>query len=427
MNLRTVSVTLFAATLAAAVAAAAPANAADKVIKLWSHWADHDTKRAFVESAAREFESKNPGVKVEVNWYEKNALYAALKTALRAGQAPDIFYAEPDQVEYLENNLLYDLSKGLNWANIEQWAKDVWTYKGGVYGFPLEAWTVELYYNQKTLSDLGYKVPASGQFDQATFLKLVKDAKAKDITPIALGVGDRPYPGAFLTSEALVKTLGLKDYDALLKGTLPWSDPRVVKALEYVKSLVNAGALPPTFANLKLGESHFYFHTKPGAAMFLMGSFYPSRAFNPVDKGGQPENFPLGMMKYPAMDGGACNECKTITVGGSYVVNAASKYPDLAIGGLNTMATPERGNQWMEVTLVQTGIKTDPGKIGGPYAAYFKELGDINKDAKYYLNLPSGVLNAKSKEVFSQVVNKAFPAGLVGVKEVVEQMTASYK
>ena len=395
-----------------------------KVVTLWSHWADHDSKRAFVEEAARTFEAKNPGVKVNITWYEKAALYASLKTALRAGQAPDIFYAEPEQVEYLENNLLYDLSKGLKWSAIEDWAKEAWTYKGGVYGFPLEAWTVELYYNKKMLADLGARLPANGQFGQAAFLDLVRKAKAKGTTPISLGVADRPYPGAFLTHEAILKKLGLADYDKLFNGKLDWSDSRVVSALTFVKQVVDAGALPPSFSSLKLGESHFYFHTKPGSLMFLMGSFYPSRAFNPPDKGGQPPDFQLGIMQYPGLDNASCNECKSITIGGSYVVNAASKNPNLAIELLNAMATPEMGNKWLETVLVQTGIKADPSKIKGPYAQYFRDLAKASEGKKYYLNLPQGVLRGKAKEVFAQVVNQAFPAGLIGVEEVVKQMNA---
>ena len=115
---------------------------------MWSHWAAEKIKRDFVEDAIRRFEAANPGVKIEASWYEKTALYAALKTALRAGTAQDIFYAEPDQVEYMENGLLLDLTP-LNWAAIEPWAKESWSYKGKPYGVPLEAWTVEVYFNQQ--------------------------------------------------------------------------------------------------------------------------------------------------------------------------------------------------------------------------------------------------------------------------------------
>jgi multiple sugar transport system substrate-binding protein len=403
---------------------AAPLKA-ETVITLWSHWADHDSKRNFVESAARAFESANPGMKVKVTWYEKKALYAALKTALRAGQAPDIFYAEPNQIEYLENNMLYDLSKGLNWDNIEGWAKDGWTYKGGVYGFPLEAWTVELYYNKKILAELGLKLPPDNQFNQSEFLDVVKKARAAGITPLALGVGDRPYPGAFLTHEALLKSLGTEDYDKLLKGQLDWGDSRVREALEFVKAVIDAKALPSSFSTLKLGESHFYFHTKPGALMFLMGSFYPSRAFNPTDKGGQPPDFQLGIMQYPALEKGACNNCKTITIGGSYAVNAASKNPDAAVKFLNSLATPEMGNKWLETVLVQTGIKADPSRITGPYASYFQDLAAIDAPCKFYPDLPLGAMHGKAKETFIQVVNQAFPAGLLSVDQVIDKMNAA--
>jgi multiple sugar transport system substrate-binding protein len=423
MRLPTAVRAIGAIVLGAAVFCGASAKAQE--ITFWSHWAAEKIKRDFVEDAIRDFEAKNPGMKVKASWYEKTALYAALKTALRAGTAPDVFYAEPDQVEYMENGLLYDLS-GLNWANIEPWAKEIWSYKGKPYGFPLEAWTVEVYYNAKAMGELGAKIPDNRQLDQDAFLDVVKKARAKGMTPLAIGVGDRPFPGAHLTHEALLKKLGAADYDKLLKGQIKWDDPRVVETLRYIRQLVDAGALPTTFTSLKLGEAHTYFHTNPGALMFLNGSWYTSRAFNPPDKGGQPANFPLGIMRFPAMKGGACNECKTLAVGGSYVVNAATKQPKVALAFLNSMATPEMGNKWLENVLVQTGIKSDPSKIAGPHAAYFRDLAATNTGAKYYFGLPIQVMQAKPKEVFTQVFNNAFPAGSIGVDDAVRQMNAAY-
>src|SRR5262245_41512782 len=98
-----------AGALAAGRAGAAEAQQV-KELTVWRHWAAEMPKRSFVEEAIRQFEAKNPGIKLKQTWYEKTALYAGLKTALRAGQAPDIFYAEPDQVEYMENGFLLDLS-----------------------------------------------------------------------------------------------------------------------------------------------------------------------------------------------------------------------------------------------------------------------------------------------------------------------------
>lgn len=410
--------------LAAALAFSVNASAQVK-LTMWSHWAAEKIKRDYVEDAIKRFEVANPGVKIEAQWYEKTALYAALKTALRAGTAPDLFYAEPDQVEYMENGLLLDLSP-LNWSAIEPWAKDIWSYKGKPYGMPLEAATVELYYNKKLLTDLGIKVPANLQLDAQGLTDLAKRARAKNITPMSLGVGDRPYPGAYLVHEALLKKLGIQEYDALLKGKLSWSDARVVETLRVVRSWTDAGLLPTTFTTLKLGEAHGYFHTNPGAVTMLVGSWYTSRAFNPPDKGGQPANFPLGIMKFPAMPGAACNECRTLSVGGSYVANAATKHPKQAIAFLNSFANPEAARRWLEGVLVQTGIKADYSKVSGPHAGYFRELGATSAGAKFYFGQPIQVMQGKPKEVFTQVFNNAFPAGTISVEEAVKQMNAAY-
>ena len=133
-----------------------------------------------------------------------------------------------------------------------------------------------------------------------------------------------------------------------------------------MKQLVDAGAYPKNFMTLKLGESHYYFYQKPGALMFPMGSWYTGRAFVPVDKGGQPPDFPLGIMQFPAMDGGACNECKTLGIGASFAINAASKHQDLAAEFLNAMSTPEMGKRWIETVYLQTAVKTGDGSVQRP-------------------------------------------------------------
>ena len=116
----------------------------------------------------------------------------------------------------------------------------------------------------------------------------------------------------------------------------------MVDTLQLVRAWTEAGLLPTTFTTLKLGEAHTYFHTNPGAVMFLNGSWYTSRAFNPPDKGGQPEDFPLGIMKFPSIPGAACNECRTIvSAAAATSANAATKHPKEAIAFLNSFATPE--------------------------------------------------------------------------------------
>lgn len=395
-------------------------------LTLWSHWADQSAKVAFVEEAARAFEEANPGVTISINWYQKEPLYAALKTALTAGEGPDIFYAETSQTEYMENGLLLDLSNSLDWGAIEPWATEVWGYEGGVYGFPLEAWTVETYVNTALAEEAGVEIPVEGLVGDA-FTDVVRTVAEAGITPMAQGVGDRPYPGAFLTHEILLKKLGAEDYTSLLKGgSVKWDDPRVREGLEYAKEIIDTGAFPPSFSSIKLGEAHRYFHTSPGAVMLQMGSFYPSRAFAPPDEGGQPEDFDLGISLGPIPEGAACPKCKTIAVGGSYVINAATEYPELAADFLNSMAKVDMGNKWLETNLVQTGIKADPSSITGEKAGYFQKLAAANEGVTYTCGIPDQQMQGTARETFTQTINQAFPAGLIGVDEVIEMMSAAY-
>ncbi|MEO8677284.1 MAG: extracellular solute-binding protein [Casimicrobiaceae bacterium] len=398
------------------------AGAQEVTLEVWSHEADEPAKVAFRELAARNLEKAHPGVKVKITWYEKNPLFAALKTALPAGKGPDVFYVEPDQVEYITANYIVPLDDLVNWNNIEPWARGVWTHNGKTWGVPQEAYTVEIFYNKDMLKQLGVTLPANGQLTQAQYLDLVKKARAAGMTPIAQGVGDRPYPGAYLTVESLLRKLGPEDHRKLFTGKLSFADPRVVEVLKWVREVVDAGGYPKNFMTLKLGESHYYFYSKPGALMLPMGSFYSGRAFVPEDKGGQPPNFPLGIMQYPAVAGGACNDCKTTTIGASFAINAASKQKRLAAEFLDAMSTPAMGKMWIETVYLQTGIKADVKQFSGPHAAYFTELMDRQKGTKVVVGQARDMVTGACKDAFGQVLNSAFPGGLLTVDQTVEAM-----
>jgi multiple sugar transport system substrate-binding protein len=416
------------AALAIAAGLAGPlatAHAEDVTLTVWSHEADEDAKVALREQAARDLEKAHPGLHVKITWYEKNPLLAALKTALPAGQGPDVFYVEPDWTEYVTAGYLAPLDDLVNWKTIQPWARQVWVHDGKTYGLPQEAYTNEIYYNKDLLKKLGVELPANAQFTQAQFLDLVKKAKAAGMTPIAQGVGDRPFPGAYIVGEGLLRKLGKDDYRKLFTGKLSFQDPRVVEDFKWTKELVDAGAYPKNFMTLKLGESHYYFYSKPGALMLPMGSWYTGRAFVPEDKGGQPKDFPLGVMQFPAMDGGACNQCKTSAIGASFAINAASKQKPLAAEFLNAMSTPEMGKRWIETVYLQSAVDVDVKNFSGPYAAYFTELMGRQKGADYFIGGPRDMVQGACKDSFAQVMNSAFPGGLLSVDDTLKQMNAA--
>jgi multiple sugar transport system substrate-binding protein len=422
--------------LAAAVAVVAglagnagPAAAQEKTLTVWSHFADHEGVRSFFREVEALFESENPGVNLEMTFYEKNALFAAMTTALQAGEGPDVIYLEPDRMQFVESGLVRPIEDPEILDRLEDFAKRAWTYESKVYGVGMQAFTVELYENEelmdKVLTEADVELGEDDQLSQDEFLKVVETAADMGITPVVQGIGDRPYPGSYLTHELLLRKLGPDDYAALWDGKLSYKDPRVVDVFEYMKQVIDAGAYPKTFTTLKLGESHAYFHTSPGGLTFPLGSWYSSRAFNPPDKGGQPADFELGIMQFPAMDGGACPECKTIGIAGTYAINAASEQPDLALKFFEIITHEEMGRKWVESTKVQTGVKTGSGEVGGEYADYFQELNERGQGRTWFLGTPIDFLRGQCKETFVQVINGAFPAGIIGPEEAIEQMEAA--
>jgi multiple sugar transport system substrate-binding protein len=394
-------------------------------ITMWSNWPDEPAKKNWVTARVKDFEAANKQCSVKLSFIPKADIYTQAKSAVRTGQAPDIFYMEPDQPEFLAGGFLEPLDGYIDLAGLEDWAKPAWTSKGKVYGVPVEAYTVELYYNKDLVKKVGVDIPASFQLTQDQFTDLVKKGAAAGITPVSQGVGDRPFPGGLLLFESLLRKLGADDYGKLLNGSLSFKDPRVVEVMTWFKGLVDAGAYPKSFSTLKLGESHFYFYNTPGALTFPDPSWFTGRAFAPADKGGMPAEFPLGIMQYPAMDKGACPDCKTLAVAGSYVIFSKSKHKDCAGALLKSMATVENGTKWVGEVALQSGLKSDPARIESPHKGYFTELNARNKDAKYFFGTPLFHYRAKCADTYVQVMNNAFPAGLIGVQEAAEKMDAA--
>jgi multiple sugar transport system substrate-binding protein len=391
-------------------------------LTIWSHEADEPAKVAVRERVAREIERAHPGVRVRITWYDSQGLVVALKTSLPAGQGPDVFYIETDWSDLITDGYVLPLDGLIDWGNIYPWARKAWIRDGKTWAVPQEVYTDELYYNKALLTKLGFTLPPNGQFSQAQFLDLVKKARAAGITPIAQGVGDRNYPGAYILTQALLHKLGLEDYARLFNGQLSFQDPRVVAVFQWVKELVDAGAYPKNFMTLKLAESHFYFYQRPGAVMLPMGSWYTGRAFVPVEEGGQPEDFPLGIMQFPAMDDGACNECKVRAVGSSFAINAASPHRQLAAEYLNAMSRPEIGTLWIDTVHLQTAVIAEGSPGRSKYPGYYKELMVRQQGAKYFDMDPSDFLEGQCLDTYVQVINSSFPGGLLSVDEAIRLM-----
>jgi multiple sugar transport system substrate-binding protein len=112
-------------------------------------------------------------------------------------------------------------------------------------------------------------------------------------------------------------------------------------------------------------------------------------------------------------------------VAGSLAVAAKSPNLPLAIEVANAFADVEIGNMWMARTGIQTGIKTDPGKIDSPIKWYFDEFAKVNKSAKW-VDLTAQQVKLLMKpglwETYVATVNQGLPNRLIGADEAVARL-----
>jgi multiple sugar transport system substrate-binding protein len=223
----------------------------------------------------------------------------------------------------------------------------------------------------------------------------------------------------------LLSKLGLEDLKKLGKGELSWKDPRVVEVMKYYKELIDLGAYAKTLTSMTLADAHRYFHTEQKACMFPVGSWYTGRAFVPPDKGGQPKDFELGLLKNPLAKDGRGHGQKFLAVSGSLAVAAKSPRLQLATEVANTFADVQIGNLWMAQTGIQTGIKTDPAKIDSPIKWYFEEFGKVNKETKW-VNLSAQNVKSVMKpgvwEAYVATVNQGLPNKLISPEDALAKL-----
>ncbi len=148
------------AVLALSTALAAIAVEAKTTLTMWSHFADHQAVRALYSELEQTFEKENPDVDLEMTFYEKNALFAAQMTALRAGAGPDILYLEPDRVQFIDSGFVRPLNGLVNLDRMQDFAKEAYDRDGKIYAISMQAFTVQLYYRKDLLQQLGIALPA---------------------------------------------------------------------------------------------------------------------------------------------------------------------------------------------------------------------------------------------------------------------------
>lgn len=400
-------------------------------ITVWSHFANEPLFRQVIQQVFDDYMVEHDDVIIEVAWFDKEPLRDSIRTVMQSGGegAPDITTFDHEDVQWAEAGWLEPFNAVLDFDNFIDGAKQAGSYPDlgmpETYKFNMAAMTDYILYNKELFDELDIEVPVDYQFTQDEFIEVIKTCKAAGYDGFANGIGNRPYPGQYLPKAALISLVGQEEFDKLWTGQTSWDTPEVRQALEFVVEAVDAGAYPASFSTMTLDEAHLYFHTQEKACMFFNGSWYTSRAFKPVDEGGQPRDFRFGMLKYPEMDGSSAPNAVISGFPTGYAVLSNSPHKEIALDIFKFWSEhPEYGAMWAGVTNLASAIKYTSADVpeslkDNPWQWYWDEFNEVYGEAEFAIH---GIACGDFNDALVTVLNEGINLGLFTVDEAIEYL-----
>ncbi|WP_035815094.1 extracellular solute-binding protein [Jiangella gansuensis] len=199
-----------------------------------------DGTTALWEEIIASFEEENDGITVNLEVQSWDNINDVIRTKVQAGQAPDILNIDAFS-GFAKDDLLYPAEDVVSAETLDDFQESFVenaSLDGTVYGLPMIASARALFYNQDVLTQAGITEPP------ATWDDLLAAATA--VTDLGTGVYGygMPLGSEEAQAETSIWTFG---------GGGSWSDgdtitvdtPENLAALEFMKTMIDAGATQP--------------------------------------------------------------------------------------------------------------------------------------------------------------------------------------
>jgi raffinose/stachyose/melibiose transport system substrate-binding protein len=286
--------------------------AAETTVK-WLHIEVNPNQVKLWEEVARDFEAKNPGVKVEMSFLENEAYKAKAPTLLQSKDRPHIIYSWAGGVlkSQVEAGVLEDITKDVAdlTPRLSPASVAAFTVNGKVYGVPYNMSQVGFMYNKELFAKAGVDGSKIATWDD--LLAAVKQLKAANVTPILVGGADK-WPLHFYWTYLAVRIGGKAGFQAALKGENGgFEGETFVKSGELFKQLVDLQPFQNGFLGAKNPQAVGMFGDGKGAMMLAISSFYHTQKALAADKIGVPDD-KIGWFNFPTVPGGAGEASDTL-------------------------------------------------------------------------------------------------------------------
>jgi raffinose/stachyose/melibiose transport system substrate-binding protein len=279
------------------------------------------------EDVARDFEAKNPGVRVETQFLENEAYKAKLPSMLQSKDRPQIIYSWAGGVlkSQIEAGVLEDIAAPLGDTkdNLSPAAVNAFTLDGKIYGIPFAQSQVGFFYNKELMAKAGVDGAAIKTWDD--LLDAVKKLKTAGITPLMVGGADK-WPIHFYWTYLAVRIGGKPAFEAALRGENGgFAGETFVKSGQLFKQLVDLQPFQNGFLGFKNPQALGAFGDgKAAMTLAISSAYHQQRALAADKKGISDDN--LGWLDFPTVAGGKGDPSDTLGgINGWLVTKGAPK------------------------------------------------------------------------------------------------------
>lgn len=394
-------------TAPAAAATTAPAATTGKAQLLY--WDGYREESTLVDGLIAKFNESHPDI--EIKREAQPQMRDILRTALDAGQGPDVFTYDtgPGFAGVLARaGLLLPLDnayaeKGWN-DRIFPLAKERVTFDGKPYGIGNQLEVVGMFYNKRIFQEQGIQEPKTHE----EVLQAAEKLKAAGIIPIGFSDQDK-WPAGHIFSVFAGNIAGRDKLAQAISGKLPWNDPDFVKAIDMPFTQMNkAGYFIPEINAVNYDDWNALFYSGK-AAMSFTGTW---QIANYSNKELMPD--PVGFFLYPPVEGKPI--APPAGLGDGYFISSKTKAPDAAITFLDFLFSKETAKFWLEDMSRLPPIQLNPADYKIPELLAFT-LDVLQKDAdKMGYNI-----DVLTPETFNMMMFDGFQEVLGGTKTPQQQ------
>ncbi len=326
--------------LGAGLLAASLASATTQTTVKWLHIEVNPNHVKIWEEAARAYEAKNPGVKVEMSFLENEAYKAKAPTLLQSKDKPHIIYSWAGGVlqSQVEAGVIEDITASTKdfVANLTPAAVDAFKVDGKQYGVPMTMSQVGFMYNKELFAKAGVDATKIKTWDD--LLAAVKQIKAAGVTPIVVGGADK-WPLHFYWTHLAVRLGGKNGIVSAMKGENGgFESETYVKSAELYKQLVDLQPFQNGFLGFKNPQAVGAFGDGKGAMILAISSFYHTQKALAADKVGITDD-KIGWFDFPSVPGGKGEATDTLGGINGWLITKGA--PKEAVDFVKFLISPE--------------------------------------------------------------------------------------